>query len=98
MFGIWCPLIGHLASGAIARVGDTLVWSEPSGQKVLGGLEMMTDSQARIENAVNGIETAQVAMQGGLGVVQNPFDSDPRGHVSFGSVHGVPLAGAEQAD
>ena len=57
-------------SGTVVRVGETLVWSGPSGQKVLGGLEMLVESQARIETAVNGIETAQVAMQGTLGVVQ----------------------------
>lgn len=57
-------------TGAVVRVGEALVWSGPSGQKVLGGLEMLADSEARIETAVNGIETAQLAMQGTLGVVQ----------------------------
>jgi hypothetical protein len=57
-------------SGAVRRVGETLVWSLPSGDRVLGGLEMLADSQTRIETAVNGIETAQVASQGTLGVVK----------------------------
>lgn len=58
-------------SGVVARVGDTLVWSGPTGQKILGGLETLTESQGRIESAVVSIETAQVAMQGTLGVVQS---------------------------
>jgi hypothetical protein len=57
-------------SGTVSRIGETLVWSGPTGQKVLGGLEMLADSQARIDSAVNGIETAQFAIQGTLGVVQ----------------------------
>ena len=58
-------------SGVVARVGDTLIWSGPHGQKVLGGLETLAESQKRIESAVLSIESAQVAMQGTLGVVQS---------------------------
>ncbi len=68
------PEIGRMLSdpsGVVARVGDTLIWSGPTGQKVLGGLEMLAESQGRIESAVVGIESAQVAMQGTLGVVQS---------------------------
>lgn len=57
--------------GHVVRVGDTLVWSGPSGQKVIGGLETLAESQGRIESAVVSIESAQVAMQGTLGVVQS---------------------------
>ena len=68
------PEVGRVLSdpnGVVARVGDTLVWSGPTGQKVLGGLETLAESQGRIESAVVGIESAQVAMQGTLGVVQS---------------------------
>lgn len=58
-------------TGVVVRVGETLVWSGPTGQQVIGGLEMLADSQNRIETAVNGIETTQLAMQGMLGVVQS---------------------------
>jgi hypothetical protein len=53
----------------VIRVGETLVWAGPTGEKVIGGLEMLGDSQARIDAAVNGIETAQLAIQGALGFV-----------------------------
>lgn len=56
-------------SGVVTRVGETLVWSGPTGQQVIGGLESLADSQGRIEAAVTGIESTQVAMQGALGVV-----------------------------
>jgi len=58
-------------AGMVVRVGETLVWSGPKGDKVIGLLEMAADSQQRIETAVNGIESAQLAMQGMLGVVQS---------------------------
>lgn len=73
----WGSAKPHLANlfsdpnGAVVRVGETLVWSGSTGQKVIGGLEMLADSQTRIETAVNGIESAQLAMQGMLGVVQS---------------------------
>ncbi|MCB0321840.1 MAG: hypothetical protein KDD60_13020, partial [Bdellovibrionales bacterium] len=57
-------------SGVVSRVGDTLIWKGESGQQVIGGLEMLTESHTRIETAVSGIESAQLAMEGTLGVVQ----------------------------
>lgn len=58
-------------SGVVSRMGDTLLWTTPNGQKVIGGLETLAESQGRIESAVVGIETAQIAMQGSLGIVQS---------------------------
>jgi hypothetical protein len=58
-------------NGTVARVGECLVWSGPKGQEVIGGLEMLADSQVRIETAVNGIESAQLVTQGMLGAVQS---------------------------
>lgn len=68
------PDVGRMLSdpsGVVTRIGDTLVWTGPTGQKVLGGLETLAESQGRIESAVVGIESAKVAMQGTLGVVQS---------------------------
>lgn len=54
--------------GIVTRFGDTLIWSGPSGERLLGGLESLTDSHARIESAVNTIETTQLSLQGVLGL------------------------------
>jgi hypothetical protein len=54
--------------GVVRRIGETLAWSGPKGERVLGGLEVLAESNARIDAAVNQIETAQLAMQGALGV------------------------------
>ena len=55
----------------VSRFGDVIVWNGEKGQQVLVGLESLRDSTVRIENAVVGIEGAQLAMQGTLGVVQS---------------------------
>jgi hypothetical protein len=57
-------------SSAVGRFGDVLVWDGPAGQKVIGGLEMPGESQTRIHSAIAGIDSAQIAAEGLLGVVQ----------------------------
>jgi hypothetical protein len=57
-------------SSAVGRFGDVLVWDGPAGQKVIGGLEMLGESQTRIHSAIAGIDSAQIAAEGLLGVVQ----------------------------
>jgi len=58
-------------TGAAQRLGDLVIWQGTSGQKVLGMLGGISESQTRIEGAVERIETAQVAMSGTLGTVLN---------------------------
>jgi hypothetical protein len=55
------------ASGYATRLGDLIVWRGSSGQKVLLGLQSLTESQARIQQAVTSIETAQLATNAALG-------------------------------
>src|SRR4051812_454069 len=55
--------------GAVGRVGDVLVWQGDKGREVLATLEGLTESQARVEQAVARIETAQLGIAGGLGTL-----------------------------
>jgi len=74
--------------GTLARAGEIVFWSGPNGNKVIGGLETLVDSQQRIEGAVAGIETAQLTMNGVLGVVES---------VSVASIGLTSLTGALMA-
>ena len=56
-------------TGAVGRMGDLLFWQGASGRQVIGTLEAMSESQARIERVVGHIETAQIALAGGLGAL-----------------------------
>lgn len=64
------PLIADPTS-TIERLGDLIVWRGETGQKVIGLLGGITESQARIEGAVERIESAQVGMAGTLDTVLN---------------------------
>lgn len=64
------PLLDDPA-GAVQRVGDALVWNGTGGQKVLAGLESLSESQTRIVNVVQHIEAGQVATAGTLGTLLN---------------------------
>ncbi len=54
----------------VERIGDALVWNGETGQRVIGGLESLSESQSRIEHVVNGIEAAQLGVSNMLGVVE----------------------------
>jgi len=56
-------------AGSVSRLGDVLVWDGPGGQRVLAGLEGLKDSQSRIEQAVQHIETAQIGVSQALGTL-----------------------------
>ncbi|HWL07077.1 MAG TPA: hypothetical protein VNQ76_01560 [Planctomicrobium sp.] len=45
-------------AGTISRIGDLIVWNGSQGQQLLAGLEGMGDQVERINQAVQGIETA----------------------------------------
>jgi hypothetical protein len=57
----------HDPAGAVGRFGDVLLWQGESGQQVIGTLEGLSESQARIEQVVGRIETAQLGLTSGLG-------------------------------
>lgn len=57
--------------GTVQRLGDLVVWQGPSGQKVLGMLGGISESQTRIEGAVERIEAAQIGMSSTLDTVLN---------------------------
>ncbi len=68
------PDVAALVSDPLStttRIGDAIVWSGPAGQKVIGGLESIAESQSRIDSAIGGIETAQLGLQSSLGLVQS---------------------------
>jgi hypothetical protein len=56
-------------SGAISRVGDLMVWQSGAGPQVIATLENLSDSQARVEQVVSRIETAQIGVTQGLGTL-----------------------------
>ena len=55
---------------SLHRLGDLIVWEGPTGTKVIAGMSTFAESQQRIETAVSGIESAQLAMSSTLGTVQ----------------------------
>lgn len=57
-------------SGFATRIGDVVVWNGEKGQTVLAGLQQVTESQIRIDSAVNAIETAQIGLESALGGLQ----------------------------
>ncbi len=60
------PLLND-PSGALERFGDLLVWNGKQGQQVVAYLEQTAESQHRIENVVQGVQTAQIATHAALG-------------------------------
>lgn len=56
--------------GNLSRVGDLIVWNGEGGSRVLAGLDGLVEQGSRIEQAVAGIESAQLAMNGVLGTIQ----------------------------
>jgi hypothetical protein len=56
-------------SGAISRVGDLVVWQSGTGTQVIATLENLSDSQVRVEQVVNRIETAQIGVAQGVGTL-----------------------------
>ena len=57
-------------TGVATRVGDLVVWNGTNGQRVIAGLQTLSESQERIEQTITGIETAQIAMESSLGALQ----------------------------
>jgi hypothetical protein len=64
------PLLAD-PTGTVQRLADLVVWRGEAGQKVIGLLGGISESQARIEGAVERIETAQIGMSGTLDTVLN---------------------------
>jgi hypothetical protein len=56
-------------AGSVSRLGDLLVWQSPAGRQVIATLEGLSDSQARIEQVVGRIETAQIGVNHSLGAL-----------------------------
>ena len=57
-------------SNPLGRIGDLLVWNSDRGKQVVAAIETLGESQRRIESAVSGIESTQLAMASTLGTVQ----------------------------
>jgi hypothetical protein len=64
------PAISHILAdpgGYASRIGDLIVWNNSGGRTVLAGLQSLGENQARIQQAVTSIETAQIATNAALG-------------------------------
>ncbi len=57
-------------NGFATRIGDIVVWNGEKGQTVLAGLQQVSESQSRIESALNTIETAQIGFESAIGGLQ----------------------------
>lgn len=59
------------SQAGLRRLSDLVVWDAPTGRQVVAAIEGIGESQARIETAIRGIETTQIAMSGTLTALQS---------------------------
>jgi len=60
----------EVVTRTLSRLGDLVVWKSETGIQVVAAIENLGESQQRIETAISGIESAQLAMSSTLGTVQ----------------------------